>query len=326
MTLLQDRAYFSQHPVLQTDDLDEARFQVSKKLCDHRLDMTRRGARLCVTHNAVRGRHLSVNYLRYGTDVMVDPGHLSSFYLFQIPLSGDAEIVHRGDKMTAHKRAGTLLNPDRAAVLHWGTDCSKLLFQIDRAHLETVAETLTGMPNPGPIRFDLKVDFTTRHGRELQRMFAICAAGIERGALFQTPLSASDLRIEYDLIVALLTLQKSNISHIIRNADSMTRPPDIRRALEFIHANLGNAITVPDIANAVGINVRTLQKGFQRAFGKTPQQVLRNARLDTAHYQLLARRDTPSVSDTALACGFSHLGRFSAYYRARFGRLPSMRR
>ncbi len=326
MRLLQDRSYFSQHPVLQTNDLDEARFQISKKLCDHRLDMRRRGARLSVVHNAVSGRHLSVNYLRYGTEVTVDPGQLNSFYLYQFPLSGSAEIAHRGDRMTAHARSGTLLNPDRAAVLHWGTDCSKLLFQIDRVHLETVAQSLTGIPNPGPIRFDMNVDFTTRHGAKLQRMFAVCAAEVERGALFQAPLSASDLRIEYDLIVALLTLHKSNISHIIRNADTVIRPPDIRRALEFIHANLAAPITVLDIATAARVNIRTLQKGFQRTFGKTPQEVLRNARLDRAHYQLLARRDTPSVSDTALACGFSHLGRFSAYYRERFGRLPSQRR
>jgi transcriptional regulator GlxA family with amidase domain len=31
------------------------------------------------------------------------------------------------------------------------------------------------------------------------------------------------------------------------------------------------------------------------------------------------------VSQTAYSCGFSHLGRFSRYYRERFGDVPSVR-
>lgn len=325
MMPLQQRTYFSQHPVLRTRDLDEARFKVGQKFCDHRLDLGRRGARLSVSHNAVRGRNLSVNYLSYGAEVAVDPGLLGSFYLFQIPLCGKARIAHRGDEMTAHTQAGTILNPDRPAQLRWDAACRKLLFQIDRAHLETVTQTLTGTPPPGPIRFDMKVDFTAPKGQQLHRIFSACAAAIESGSLFQRPLTSSDIHIEYDLIVALLSLQNSNISHIIARADKGAKPRDIRRALAYMHANLGEPITILDIAEAAEVNVRTLQKGFRRAFGRTPIQVLRNARLDAAHYLLLAHRDVPSVSETAYSCGFSHLGRFSSYYRDRFGHAPSER-
>lgn len=323
MMSLQQRTYFSQHPVLRTRDLDEARFQVSQRFCDHRLDLGSRDTQLCVSHNAVRGRQLSVNYLSYGAEVTVDPGQLGSFYLFQIPLSGKASVEHGCEEMTAHAQAGTILNPDRGARLRWGADCRKLLFQIDRQHLEAVAQTLTGAPQPGPIRFDMKVDFTQPNGQQLQRAFAACAAAIEGGSLFHKTLSGSDLRVEYDLVYALLTLQKSNISHIIARADGGTRPRDIRRALDYMHANLGEPITVLDIARAAEVNVRTLQKSFQRVFDKTPMQVLRNARLDAAHYLLQDRRNAPSVSETAYSCGFSHLGRFASYYRDRFGHAPS---
>ena len=63
--------------------------------------------------------------------------------------------------------------------------------------------------------------------------------------------------------------------------------------------------------------------GFQREFGKSPMQVLREARLDTAHYELTVRQNTPSVTDVAYQNGFSHLGRFARDYKARFGHLPS---
>ncbi len=323
MTPPQQQTYFSNHCVLHTSDLDEARASVSRKFCDHRLDVTRRGAPLSVSHNAVRGRNLSVNYLSYGTEVRVDPGYLGAFYLFQIPLAGKAQIRHRGDEMTAHAGAGIVLNPDRTARLHWDAECRQLLFQIDRAHLEAVAETIIGAPLPGPIRFDMPVDFSTVEGQKIRRNFMACATAVERGALFGRAMSSIDIRAEFDLVQTLLTNQHSNISHIITRTDGVAKPHDIRRALEYMHAHLGGQITILDIAQAADVNVRTLQKGFRQALGLTPMQALRSARLDMAHYMLMAHHDAPSVSDTAYSSGFSHLGRFSSYYRARFGHPPS---
>ncbi|MNR39034.1 HTH-type transcriptional activator RhaS [compost metagenome] len=49
---------------------------------------------------------------------------------------------------------------------------------------------------------------------------------------------------------------------------------------------------------------------------------LRLQRLDAARAQL-RRGDAHSIAEVALRCGFAHLGRFSAYYRERFGELPS---
>lgn len=323
MTYHPIKAYFSRHSVLRTADLDEARASVSRKFCDHRLNLVNRGATLDVVHNAVRGRNMSVNYLAYGTDVLVSPGYLAEFYLFQLPLTGRARIEHRGDAMTARAGTGTMLNPDRTARLQWDGTCRQLLFQIDRAHLDSVARAFTGAPLPGPIRFDTAVDFSTPPGQQIRRSFMACALGVESGAIFSNPPTSIDTQIEFDLAMTLLLHQPSNISHIVARADSTPKPRDIRRAVDYMHANLGADVTVCDIAQTAKVNVRTLQKGFRQTFGVTPMQALRNARLDMAHYMLQARQDTPSISDTAYSSGFSHLGRFSSYYRARFGHPPS---
>lgn len=320
------REYFASHPVLRTSDLDEARHRIGQKFCDHRLDVHSRRANLSVRHNAVRGLNLSVNYLAYGPEVTVDPGLLGSFYLFHVPLAGMARVHHRCEEMTATPSTAAILNPDRAARLQWGEDCSKLLIQIDRSHLEAVAQALVGAPLPGPIRFDMKVDLTSPQGQRLRRVVAACVEAVESGHLFQRPLHGGDLRAEHDLAHALLTLQRSNISHIIERSDRQARPKEIRLALDYIHANLSEPITLADIAMAAGMNVRTLQKGFQRVFGLSPMQVLRNARLDMAHYQLMAHQNAPGVTETAYSCGFSHLGRFSRDYKDRFGHSPSERR
>ncbi|MNT90898.1 HTH-type transcriptional activator RhaS [compost metagenome] len=48
---------------------------------------------------------------------------------------------------------------------------------------------------------------------------------------------------------------------------------------------------------------------------------LRALRLDTARSRLKMDADA-SVTEVALSVGFGHLGRFSEYYRERFGELP----
>lgn len=317
------RHYFSRHPVLRTRDLDEARYRVAQKFCDHRLDLHGQAAGLSVTHNALSGQDISVNYLSYGAEVSVDPGLFEAFYMFQIPLLGQAEILHRGDELVSRPGLGAVLNPDRASRLRWGAGCAKLLFQINRAHITSVAESLTRTTLPGPVRFDTQVDFATPNGAELYRIFSACAVAADRDGLFDGALTPRDLRIEQDLAHALLSLQPSNISHILAKSDRGATTREIRRALEFIHGNLAEQITIADIATAAGVTPRTLQKAFRRDFSKTPMQVLRDARLDAAHYLLSARQSTPSVSDAAFGCGFSHLGRFSAQYRQRFGHAPS---
>lgn len=233
------REYFASHPVLRTSDLDEARHRIGQTFCDHRLDVHGRRADLAVRHNAVRGLDMSVNYLAYGPRVTVDPGLLGSFYLFHVPLAGQARIRHRGEEMTATPERAAILNPDRSARLDWGEGCRKLLIQINRDHLEKVARALVGAPLPGPIRFDLSVDLTSESGRRLQRIVTACAEAVEKGELFRQPLGGADLRAEHDLAHALLTLQPSNVSHIIERADHQARPKTIRLALDYIHANLG---------------------------------------------------------------------------------------
>ena len=173
------------------------------------------------------------------------------------------------------------------------------------------------------IRFDPVVNLTRDAGRLIKNMVVQTAHLAEEAALFSGQNAAQDLWAETDLVSTLLSCQNSNISHMIASADHGALPSQIRLATAFIHANLSEPIRLADIAHHGGMNVRTLQKGFQRYFQQSPMQVLRDARLDTAHYHLTVRRDAPSVTDVAYSNGFSHLGRFSRDYKNRFGHLPS---
>jgi len=98
------------------------------------------------------------------------------------------------------------------------------------------------------------------------------------------------------------------------------RPRHLRLAEAFIEAHLDQALTVEDIAAAAGISPRGLQLVFRQYRDTTPLGYWRDARLARAHGDLVAGRG--SVTEVALKWGFSHFGRFSQAYAARYGLSP----
>ena len=312
------------YPVLRTRDLDAARAAVSQRYCDHRL-ILRRDRALDVRHNHVRGTNLSLNLLGYGADVGIDPGHLRDFYLLQLPLTGAARVSHRGQEVDASPARGTILSPDRPSRMDWRADCVKLMVQIDRAFLNRVAEERLGIALPGPIRFDPAVELTRDAGRMLRSLTVAMARAIDAGSLSVERQNLRQLSAEHEIAQGLLSLQPSNISHLMDRAATRVASRQLRRAIAFIHETYAEEIHLETIAAAAGVHPRTLQIAFRQAMGMTPLSYLRKVRLDMAHYRLSARVEPESVTDVAFGCGYTHLGRFARDYRAQFGHSPSVR-
>lgn len=78
-----------------------------------------------------------------------------------------------------------------------------------------------------------------------------------------------------------------------------------------------------ELAAACGVARRTLQKHFRRFVGRTPTEVQRQFRLERVRREFLRARPEASVTEIAVRCGVSHLGRFAAAYRERYGESPS---
>lgn len=97
----------------------------------------------------------------------------------------------------------------------------------------------------------------------------------------------------------------------------------VNAACEYMQAHAHEALTVQQIANAVGIGPRHLQSAFRDITGMSPREKLTEIRLEYVHAKLTGPEEGTTVSNTALDCGFAHLGRFAAAYRQRYGESPS---
>ena len=101
-------------------------------------------------------------------------------------------------------------------------------------------------------------------------------------------------------------------------------PRAVRRAVAYLEEHALDVVTVPDVAEAARISVRSLQSLFRRHLGVSPVEHLHAIRLEAARRDLLAGSgEDATVRAVAERWGFGNSGRFARLYQARFGELPS---
>ena len=104
---------------------------------------------------------------------------------------------------------------------------------------------------------------------------------------------------------------------------SSALPADLVRALGWLRSHLSEPIQLELLAQVGGVRPRTLETHFKKFLGTTPLGWMRRMRLARARQELLQAGSRATVTDIALASGFSQLGRFAGQYRKAFGELPS---
>ena len=109
------------------------------------------------------------------------------------------------------------------------------------------------------------------------------------------------------------------------NGPSLSASPKaVRRAVAYLEEHALDPVTVPDVAAAARISVRSLQSLFQRHLGVSPVEHLHAIRLEAARRDLLAGAgEDATVRAVAERWGFGNSGRFARLYQERFGERPS---
>ncbi|KEP68885.1 hypothetical protein DL1_08265 [Thioclava dalianensis] len=94
-------------------------------------------------------------------------------------------------------------------------------------------------------------------------------------------------------------------------------------ARDFIAESYSSALTVQEVADAAGVDLRTLQRAFSSWLGQSPRQYIADLRLSALRARLMTAEEATTVTSAALACGLFHFGRTGHAYKQRFGELPS---
>ncbi|MGH7463219.1 MAG: helix-turn-helix domain-containing protein [Longimicrobiales bacterium] len=122
------------------------------------------------------------------------------------------------------------------------------------------------------------------------------------------------------VMLAMSGDRTDHASTIPRRANNRLRV--VKRAIDFMQANLHNDIGVPEICSAAFASRRTLQYCFEEFMHTTPQAYLRAMRLNEARRALKLQGDQP-ITSVASMLGFSSASHFTRHYKLMFDQLPS---
>lgn len=99
-------------------------------------------------------------------------------------------------------------------------------------------------------------------------------------------------------------------------------PRERERLKNFIVSELGGRLTVERMAGVVGLSPYHFSRVFKASFGQSPHAYVMEQRVELAR-RALRQQPARTVSDIAVACGFSSNAHFSTEFRRRFGETPS---
>ena len=314
---------FSQHVLMDTQSPQKAKHSVERVFFSHHLKS--RVGRVNFSHRGARLSSLSFNLIRYGAEVEVDtPDVNRSHFVMVIPLSGEATV--RNHDQVSHVERGHFIIVDAMTSFHGDmcADHSHLAIGIPRERLWTHAHRM--LPKPLARRVEFRhspyvIDDTCTGlfslinyiCTELERPHGLTRHGAVAAAMEEAFLNAFLITL---LDEELNTPAELGVDHFM--------PFYLRRAEEFILANLTEEIDFQDVVKAVGVPARTLQHAFQKYHATGPMAWLRLQRLYQARLDLLQGGEPDlSVTDVALRYQMFHVGRFAAAYKKMFGELPS---
>ncbi|MEV6346818.1 AraC family transcriptional regulator [Actinoplanes sp. NPDC051851] len=268
---------------------------------------------------------VTIGDLQFGVDVRIDSGELGAYHV-NLPLTGGMTF-HQGsdDPRRATPRRAAVFQPVGDTIVdRWDHDCRILAVKIDRADLENQLERILDRPVRGPLDLHPDLDVTTGPGASWTRLLRLVAAdaGTPEGLTGHPVIGA---RLRESLVTGfLLATGHRYRDELESQRPALAAPGAIRRVVEAMRAQPGRPFTVADLAAIAGVGSRALQQSFSRYVGMPPMAYLRQIRLALVHDRLrTADPGRETVAQVAYRFGFTHLGRFAAAYRSRYGVTPS---
>ena len=237
----------------------------------------------------------------------------ASHYFFAIPVHKQVRVEWNGVELDSERLA--FAAPGSEVNFQTGADALHIALLLSSDRIEEYYGTGTHHGLTGQ-------DAVTCDPQLRQKLSYLLQAQIsevfDRRDCVRSDVENSEL--DFDLLFILEAVFGSNAVS--------SESPDQRKkvyadACEYLREQ-GSAVSMPQLATAVGVSQRTLQYAFLESVGMTPNRFFRLQRIGRAHSEL--RRFEPhatTVQEIAAKWGFGHLGRFASEHRRMFGVSPS---
>jgi AraC-like DNA-binding protein len=285
-------------------DWDEVSHAVSDAYFPHRLRPLRGTSAARAAADGIDLGPVRIARISWGAPVVVETEHAGGVAV-NLPATGGLTSRIGGTEIEASPAVATVYPADTpVTITRWAADCAIVGVRYERDYLaREMARILDHPVAPAPTLSVESASGASWYG------LVSSLADYRVGAPIVNERIAGALTTAFVLAVCP------------EDAISAAQPRIVRRVLDALHDDPARAWTAGDMADVAGVGVRRLQAGFREYLNRSPHEVLADLRLERIRADLVDGADT--VAEVANRWGITHLGRFAAAYRARYGEVPS---
>lgn len=324
MTVQLDSSALAATPSFEITDPEQISGYMSNTFRPNKSIVRRKISGVDFRHNSLKLGDTTINVVRYGIEARVDAPPAQDVFLAMFTLAGSARVDQGDNLFTTRPGTFCVLNPSRHLKVDLSRDFEQLTVRICGDAVRQSFLQLASSDLKQPLEFMPTAHPLDGRAASFGRLIkTICDDMSRQTSGFSHP--SVSRHLEQAIVNLLLTQFPHNYSSLLeREGNTAPAPYFVRRAEEYMREHLEQPLCLHELASASGTSVRTLQSAFRKYRNTTPTTYLREKRLEAVRKALLNARDKgESVTEVAVAHGFTHLSKFAQYYRARFGESPS---
>lgn len=141
---------------------------------------------------------------------------------------------------------------------------------------------------------------------------------------WQQPANHMTLSAASSLLLTHLVQHYSNVQWRLPTVTGGLAPATLRNVLAYIEAHLAEPLTLSDLAREAALSEFHFARMFRQSMNMAPHQYVMQRRMALA--QQWVCYSTRSLSEIAMACGFSSASHFSNRFKQVTGKTPSQLR
>ena len=315
-----DRAVSSR--LFRVNTLDEAHEQISNILCPHNIDIIENEDQLDVDFRGVQCNNLSLLNINYGAHVDIQPIGNDEFYFTQTTLSGTTCVYDNHQVVPTRAGETVIVSPHNDYKFNLPSGSNRLVIGIQNEVLEQYLSSILHENIKEKLVFHMEASdkavqqIWINHIINLSRILTTQPIMATNNKIFQSHLEAT--------MSLMLGLFRSNYTEALNSPKDTATSTRIKKAKDYIHANIRKNISVNDVANAACISPRALQYSFRDIVGISPSKYIRQIKLDAVKKALESAGPDENVTNILGDFEITSFGHFSKFYKETFGCTPKI--
>jgi len=271
------------------------------------------------TVRGLRLTHLTLANIKFGVDaeLSIAPQHA---YHLAIPRRGEVRCFFGARRVRMATGQMVITRPHESTLIpSWPRGVEAFCIQIRPGALESELSALLGRPIGLP-SLEGDLDLSSAGGRSWTATLALLLRELAEADSVASQSRTYADQIERLVLSSLLRVIPHEYSAELAGDVAPARWSSVKRAITALEESPERSWTLAEISGVAGVGCRRLQQGFGQQIGMPPMAYLQVVRLQRVRQELLDGAE--SIGQSAARWGFTHPGRFSAAYRARYGETP----